>query len=126
MSLIVRKARKPYVCDCCGKIIAAGDEYIDDVVIKYGNVVHHKRYHDECPARMAVEWLFKRIVAADGDLICSTPEGEKYHIYGVAYMVSAWCANVRSWKGKDKYLPITAMESWIDEHGERILKGGKA
>lgn len=122
MGLIVRKARKNYVCDCCGKIITAGDEYLDDVVIKYGNVVHHKRYHDECPAQSQAEFLFKRIIAEDGDLICSEPNGDKHHIIGIRFSRSVPYVVVSDWDNGVSLLHIELIESWIDEQGERILQ----
>ena len=122
MSIVVRKARKSYVCDGCGRIIQVGAEYLDDVVIKYGNVVHHKRYHDECPARTAAEWLFKRIMAADGDLICSEPDGNKHHIIGIRFTSGTPYALVTDWDGAISTQHMDTIESWIDENGERILQ----
>ena len=124
-NLIVRKARKDYVCDCCGHVIKAGTEYIDNVVIKYGNVVKHERYHDECPAKSEAECLFKRIIDADGDLIASTPEGNKVHITGIKFGFPNSHeprALVWEWDGEHTgYLELKDIKGWIDEHGERIL-----
>lgn len=121
-NLIVRKARKDYVCDCCGHVIKAGTEYIDNVVIKYGNVVKHERYHDECPAKSAVEQLFKRIIDAEGDLIASTPSGDKVHIIGIRYSDSAPYAVVVDWDNNGiSIVTMNVIGSWIDEYGERIL-----
>ena len=122
MSIVVRKARKSYVCDGCGRIIQVGTEYLDDVVIKYGSVVHHKRYHDECPALTAAEWLFKRIMAADGDLICSEPNGDKHHIIGIRFTSGAPYALVKDWDEGLSIQHMDTIESWIDENGERILQ----
>ena len=120
-NLIVRKARKDYVCDCCGHLIKAGTEYIDNVVVKYGNVVKHERYHDECPARTAAERLFKRIIDADGDLICSEPNGDKHHIIGIRFSRSVPYVVVSDWDNGVSLLHLDIIESWIDENGERIL-----
>lgn len=122
MSVIVRKARKSYVCDGCGRIIQAGTEYLDDVVIKYGSVVHHKRYHDECPALTKAEWLFKRIMAADGDLICSDPDGDKHHIIGIQFRSTIPYVLVVDWDNGMSTQHMDTIESWVDEYGERILQ----
>lgn len=121
-NLIVRKARKDYVCDCCGHVIKAGTEYIDNVVLKYGNVVKHERYHDECPAKSEAERLFKRIIDADGDLLVSEPGGDKWTIKGVCFVNGEPHVNCVPWSGgKWLYKPFTEIKDWIDEHGERIL-----
>lgn len=121
-NLIVRKARKDYVCDCCGHIIAKGTEYIDNVVLKYGSVVKHERYHDECPAKSEVERLFKRIIDAGGDLIASTPDGEKWHIHGISFINGDAYIHGAPWSGgRWKVKSFTEIKDWIDEHGERIL-----
>lgn len=121
-NLIVRKARKDYVCDCCGHIIKAGTEYLDKCIIIYGTPVKHERYHDECPAKSAVEQLFKRIIDADGDLIASEPSGEKYHVVGIVWYDGFCHVQFRRWLKKEVVtIVIDAVEDWIDEHGERIL-----
>lgn len=126
MSIVVRKARKSYVCDGCGRIIQAGTEYLDDVVIKYGSVVHHKRYHDECPDEGTAMVLFRKIVAADGDLIVSTPSGDKVHITGISFSFPDGHeprALVWEWEGGHTgYHDLADIKDWIDEHGERILQ----
>lgn len=48
-NIIIRKAKKDYICDCCGHIIRTGAEYLDKVILDTGKVVCHERYHDECP-----------------------------------------------------------------------------
>jgi len=47
--IIIRAAKKDYVCDVCGHIIRAGEEYLDKVITHDGKAVRHERYHDECP-----------------------------------------------------------------------------
>lgn len=121
-NLIVRRARKDYVCDCCGHIIAKGTEYIDNVVLKYGNVVKHERYHDECPAKSAAEQLFKRIIDADGDLIVSTPSGDKCHIVGIIWDHGLPYIQFMYWSENETHpVGMDTVKDWIDEHGERIL-----
>lgn len=122
-NLIVRMARKDYVCDCCGHVIKAGTEYIDNVVLKYGSVVKHERYHDECPAKSKVERLFKRIIDAGGDLIVSEPSGDKVHVYGITYLSGTCCVHIRRWDQKmGSYIELDEIKDWIDEHGDRILQ----
>lgn len=48
-NIMIRTARKDYVCDCCGHKINAGTEYLDKVILNNGKCVRHERYHDECP-----------------------------------------------------------------------------
>ncbi len=124
-NLIVRKARKDYVCDCCGRIIKAGTEYIDNVVLKYGSVVKHERYHDECPDKSEAEYLFKRIINANGDLLASTSSGNKVHITGVTFDFPEGHepkALVWEWGGENTgYHNLRDIKDWIDEYGERIL-----
>lgn len=123
--IIVRKARNDYVCDCCGHIIKAGTEYLDKCIIIHGIPVKHERYHDECPDEGAALRLFKKIVAANGDLIVSTPSGNKCHITGISFdfpnehdpRVLVW-----EWGGENtRYHKLRDIKDWIDEHGERIL-----
>lgn len=120
-NLIVRKARKDYVCDYCKHIIKAGTEYIDNIVVKYGNVVKHERYHDECPAKKDVELLMKRIIDDAGDLICSEPNGEKHHIIGIQYSRLTPYVVTKDWDGGITPLTIEQIKEWVDSRGERIL-----
>lgn len=120
-NLIVRKARKDYVCDYCKHIIKAGTEYIDNIVIKYGNVVKHERYHDECPVKEATELLMKRIIDDAGDLICSEPNGEKHHIVGIQYSEAIPYVITKDWDGGITLLTIEQIKEWVDSRGERIL-----
>lgn len=120
-NLIVRKARKDYVCDYCKHIIKAGTEYIDNIVIKYGNVVKHERYHDECPVEEWTELLLKRIIDDAGDLICSEPDGEKHHIIGIQYSESTPYAITKDWDGGTTLLTMEQIKEWVDSRGERIL-----
>ena len=120
-NLIVRKARKDYVCDYCKHIIKAGTEYIDNIVIKYGNVVKHERYHDECPVKECTELLMKRIIDDAGDLICSEPSGEKHHIIGLQYNEAIPYVITKDWDGGIALLTMEQIKEWVDGRGERIL-----
>ena len=116
-NLIVRKARKDY----CKHIIKAGTEYIDNIVIKYGNVIKHDRYHDECPVKECAELLMKRITDDAGDLICSEPNGEKHHIIGLQYNEAIPYVITRDWDGGIALLTMEQIKEWVDNRGERIL-----
>ena len=120
-NLIVRKARKDYVCDYCKHIIKAGTEYIDNIVVKYGNVVKHDRYHDECPVKEDAELLMKCIIDDAGDLICSEPNGEKHHIIGLQYNKSIPYVITKDWDGGITLLTMEQIKEWVDSRGERIL-----
>ena len=120
-NLIVRKARKDYVCDCCKHIIKAGTEYIDNIVVKYGNVVKHDRYHDECPVKECTELLMKRIIDDAGDLICSESNGEKHHIIGLQYNDAIPYVITKDWDGGITLLTMEQIKEWVDGRGERIL-----
>ena len=120
-NLIVRKARKDYVCDYCKHIIKAGTEYIDSIVIKYGNVVKHDRYHDECPVKEDTELLMKRITDDAGDLICSEPSGEKHRIIGIQYNEAVPYVITKDWDSGITLLTIEQIKEWVDSRGERIL-----
>ena len=120
-NLIVRKARKDYVCDYCRHIIKAGTEYIDNIVIKYGNVVKHDRYHDECPVKECTELLMKRIIDDVGDLICSEPSGEKHRIIGIHYNEAIPYVITKDWDSGITLLTMEQIKEWVDSRGERIL-----
>lgn len=80
-NIIVRTAKKDYVCDCCGKIIKTGTEYLDKVVLNNGTCVRHERYHDECPKDEVTE-LFQQIKDAKYLLPISV-NGTKYWATGI-------------------------------------------
>lgn len=80
--IIIRKAKKDYVCDVCGHIIHAGEEYLDKVITHDGKAVRHERYHDECPADKTTD-LFKAIKDADYSLPFADPDGNKWYAKGI-------------------------------------------
>lgn len=84
-SIMIRKAKQDYVCSCCGHIIHKGDEYLDKVILNVSKIVKHDRYHDECPVMSDAEKVFKKIVAANGDLIMADDKGNKYHLIGISF-----------------------------------------
>ena len=58
---MIRKARRNYVCECCGHIIRAGSEYLDKVILNNGKCVQHNRYHDICPKSSLLQILFDNL-----------------------------------------------------------------
>ena len=121
-SIMIRKAKQDYVCSCCGHIIHAGDEYLDKVILNVGKIVKHDRYHDECPAFTEAEKLFKKIAAANGDLIMADSKGNKYHLTGVKYIGGVPKVIYQPWESS----LITAYDLvWLkdchDEKGDPIL-----
>ena len=99
--IIIRKAKKEYVCMCCNHIIKVGEQYLDRIIFAYGKPVRHDRYHDECPASTDVERLMEKIEAEEGNLIATDNEGDKWHIVGVQYV---------------DCVPMVVIEDWVDEH----------
>lgn len=83
--IIIRKAKKDYVCMCCNHIIKAGEQYLDRIIFNYGKAVRHDRYHDECPSESVIVKLLKKIEESSGDLIAIDKQGVKIHIVGVAW-----------------------------------------
>ena len=81
--IIIRKAKKDYVCDVCGHIIKTGEEYLDKVILHDGKVVRHERYHDECPCEDKVVKLFKETAASGFRLpVSKKSDGIKYLVVG--------------------------------------------
>jgi len=112
--IIIRKAKKDYVCSCCGHKIKQGEEYLDKVIINTGKIVRHDRYHDECPASTDVEKLIRKIEAAEGDLIAMDANGDKWHIIGVQYEPDRPIAGVQYPAGVPK-VPMVIVKSWATE-----------
>lgn len=112
--IIIRKAKKDYVCSCCGHMIKQGEEYLDKVIINTGKIVRHDRYHDECPASTDVEKLIRKIEAADGDLIAADSKGDKWHIVGVQYVDGVPIAGVQYLVGVPR-IPQVVIKTWIKE-----------
>lgn len=121
-SIMIRKAKQDYVCSCCGHIIHKGDEYLDKVILNVGKIVKHDRYHDDCPMISDAEKVFKKIVAANGDLIMADDKGNKYHLIGIRYFDKVPKAIYQPWESS----LITAYDlTWLkychDEKGDPIL-----
>lgn len=80
-NIVIRTARKDYVCDCCGHKISIGTEYLDKVILNNDKCVQHTRYHDECPK---VSKLIKAI-AENNSKVPVTNNGTKYWLVGIQY-----------------------------------------
>ena len=105
-TIMIRKAKQDYVCDVCGHIIKAGDEYLDKVILNNGKCVQHERYHDQCPKTSSVGKLFYKLEKSGGDLIAANKAGIKIHIVGIAY------------KAIDK--PIVIYHEWTNDNKKVI------
>lgn len=83
--IIIRKAKKVYVCDVCGHIIRAGEEYLDKVITHDGKAVRHERYHDECPySDNAKENEFIRKFLDSRDIIAENNyTHDKFHVASI-------------------------------------------
>lgn len=83
--IIIRTARKQFVCDCCGHIIREGEEYLDKIILHDGRRVRHERYHDECPySDDSKEHQFLQKFFSQKELIAEhVLTHEKYHITGI-------------------------------------------
>lgn len=120
--IIIRKAKKDYVCSCCGHIIHKGDEYLDKVILNVNKIVKHDRYHDECPRISVEQRLFDRILRENGDLICSDDGSYKIHIVGIAWNEKGPLFLYREWKGNEKKaLPIAYIYGYIDVNGDAVV-----
>ena len=121
--IIIRTAKKDYICSCCGHIIHKGTEYLDKCIFNVGNVVKHDRYHDECPHISAVTQLMDKIEKEGGDLIACDGEGTKIHIVGVAYDDLRQPLFIyREWDNTHKHtLSIDCIYNFIDANGGSIV-----
>lgn len=97
-NIVIRTAKKDYVCDCCNRIIHAGEEYLDKVILNDGKRVRHERYHDECPRDSTVERAFRRIVACvdkeKEPMPVKDRDGKVYSLHGIEWMGGFWYARI--------------------------------
>ena len=120
--IILRKARKDFVCSCCGHVIKQGEEYLDRVILNTGKIVKHDRYHDECPASTDVEKLIRKIEAAEGDLITIDNQGDKWHVVGIQYVAGVPMVIIRSWATeRTNITSFDAIKTLLNENGDSIL-----
>lgn len=120
--IIVRKARKDYVCDCCGHIIHAGTEYLDHVITHHYPYTEHERYHDECPKQDVIERLFYSLVREKGDLVCADRAGNKIHVIGFYWDADGIKVEYRDWASPCvNTMPLKELaENYHDAEGVKI------
>lgn len=84
--IIIRKAKKDYVCDVCGHIIHAGDEYLDKVITHDGKAVRHERYHDECPYsdNAATDKFIHKFIKSTNMIAVEKKTGVKVRVAGIS------------------------------------------
>ena len=99
-NIIIRKAKKDYVCDVCGHIIHAGEEYLDEIITHDGKAVRHERYHDECPyADNAKQNKFIHKLLDSKDMIAkNTVDHCKYHVTGLTVSFSGIYVELLDWQ----------------------------
>lgn len=120
--IIIRKAKKDYVCSCCGHVIRQGEEYLDKVILNTGKIVKHDRYHDECPASTDVEKLIRKIEAAEGDLIAIDNQGDKWHIVGVQYVAGVPMVVINTWLNNHvNTITFDLLKTFLDENGDSFV-----
>lgn len=122
-NIVIRTAKKDYVCDCCGRVIHAGEEYLDKVTLNDGKCVRHERYHDECPRDSAPERIVKRLVETNEPLpIRDIKNDVKYNLHGVELYDKNWYARVSEW-GTDNARSvniIALINGFVDGEGKRL------
>lgn len=119
-NIVIRAAKKDYVCDCCGRLIKAGDEYLDKVTLNDGKCIRHERYHDECPRDSAPERIVKRLVESGEPLpIRDIKNDVKYSLHGVELYDGNWYARVSEWgTGNARSVNIIALiYGFVDGEG---------
>lgn len=84
--IIIRTAKKDYVCDVCGHIIRAGEEYLDKVITHDGKAVRHERYHDECPFvdDLKLQKFIRTFMNSKDIVAVDMRTCKKYHVIGIA------------------------------------------
>ena len=122
MEILIRKAKKDYICGKCGKIIRKDEEYLDKVLFSSGGTpIGHERYHDECPECQELK-CFKKIAESDEGLMAVKGDGDKVRIDGMVREDGTWKAMVRSWDGKEsEWVDFSTVSKWIDSDGKSIV-----
>lgn len=124
-NIIIRTAKKDYVCERCNRIIRAGEEYLDKVTLNDGECVRHERYHDVCPKDSATERVFKKLFAYVEEhkepLQVMDGDGCVHSVYGLEFFNGDWYVKV---KYKDQpmrsfYLP-EFVKDYRDENGDLL------
>lgn len=120
-NIIIRTAKKDYVCDKCGHIIKEGSEYLDHIILDSGRCVQHDRYHDDCSTYSDVIRLCRRIEEEQGCLICRDNDGYKYTIVGIEFQDSSVGAIAYTWNNQKALHSISEIRNWYDEKGDKII-----
>ncbi len=97
-NIMIRTAKKDYVCDKCEHIIKKGTEYLDKIILNHGTCVQHNRYHDECPAT-DISNLVNRLIN-EGPIPVATND-VKYWLTGIEYDNTGMVCVVQSWDKLD-------------------------
>ena len=114
--IIIRKAKKDYVCDVCGHIIHAGDEYLDKVITHDGKAVRHERYHDECPHvddAKQNKFIHKLLNSKDM-LAINLNNFDKFHVTGLAVGVTGIHVEMADW-GWNR-VPDVFIKTFLEEY----------
>lgn len=82
-NIIIRTAKKDYVCDMCGHIIHKDSEYLDKLILNSNKgYVIHERYHDECPNKKTdVDKVYD--ILRTGELVPAIYNNAKWDITGI-------------------------------------------
>lgn len=126
-NIVIRTAKKDYVCDCCGKIIKAGSEYLDKVTLNNGACVRHERYHDECPKAHPMVKLMELITQSDDHglpVICDT-DNTKYKIIGIEVHYVYYEILCISWEGVSKRYAWAEVKQWLLLNGKTLEEACK-
>lgn len=121
-SIVIRTAKKDYVCDCCGKIIKAGSEYLDKVTLNDGKCVRHERYHDECPKTHPMVKLMELITQSDNNelIVIRDTDDTKYNIIGIEVHYDYYEILTISWEGVSKRYAWSEVEQWRLPNGRTL------
>ena len=98
--IIIRKAKKDYVCDVCGHIIRAGEEYLDKVITHDGKAVRHERYHDECPYadNAAIDKFIRKFIKSTNMIAENTYTHDKFHVTSINNGIMELSVGLLDWE----------------------------
>ena len=123
-NIVIRTAKKDYVCGCCNRIIRAGTEYLDKVTLNDGKCVRHERYHDECPRDSLVERVFRRVVAyidkEKEPMPVKDRDGKVYRLHGIEWCEGFWYARI-SYDGRVNSVELGYfLQTYSDYNGDTL------
>jgi len=121
-SIIVRTAKKDYVCLKCGNLIKSGTDYLDRVIFNGKDRIEHKRYHDECPKEELVQRLFSRLYSSNGEVFAIDANGTKWVFRGLRF-ADCWNVELSEWKSVASVhlVPVVYfMSNFLDENGNQF------